>query len=739
MPPVINANSEPSDHKKKRIRTWVYTVFGLVLILVSLLGFLLNYSGFNNWENIDANLSMFVAVNVNVVLLTGIFYLVLRNLFQLVFDRNRPLAGVRLKTKLILVLVALSLPSAGFHLVSSGYMAYLLQRWSQGEEKTLLESADIVMDALSKRDDELLRLSADVIMTYLPQRKPEIDKGIWLAGFRPHHRGGVVVFDKNNNRIRHWASGPEEMAEWNMPPEEYFGRKGGVFWKEIHQTKILRRFLIDMPESPDGLKVEVFESVPPKLALAERTLAQKRITNSFVEGDLFYLVLTILIIITLLIILAATWVSVYLARGFVTPIEKLVDGTRLVSEGKLGFQVDRKTLGPLQDDFQELVLSFNRMSRQLKQQRRQLVETTENLQNKHQELDERNQLVELLLENMDAGILSLDPAGTITAMNRAAIKFLQVRGEGGEGRNYRAILSKEFVSLIEGLLERMRQGSLRQLSVSHQPEKGRKSNVLDIGVLSLDGGDQPEGVVFILKDATSEQRKQRALAWREVARRVAHEIKNPLTPIQLSAQRIHRKYIDHEETDTTVLRDCTDIILREVSSLKKMVNEFSRFAKLPDSDPTPQNLNDVIQEVAQTYLAGLPEHIELDLDLDQGLSQMPLDREQMKRVFINLIDNAMAAIPKKDKGTITIRSHFDGERRNLLVEVSDTGYGVPEPIQDRLFEPYTSTKEGGTGLGLTIVNQIVSDHHGFIRYTENKPQGSIFSIEFPLPMAARSA
>lgn len=224
------------------------------------------------------------------------------------------------------------------------------------------------------------------------------------------------------------------------------------------------------------------------------------------------------------------------------------------------------------------------------------------------------------------------------------------------------------------------------------------------------------------------QRNQRAVAWREVARRVAHEIKNPLTPIQLSAQRIRRKYLDMPDGDGEILDQCTATIIDQVSSLKKMVNEFSQFAKLPESKPVQGDLNAIIEEVSRFYENGLPENIHLQLKLNHILPDFPLDREQMKRVFTNLIENAAASM--SDGGAITISSDYDDETQAVNVEVMDEGGGVPEHIRSRMFEPYASTKVGGTGLGLTIVNQIVSDHNGYIRYSDRKPKGAVFSLEF---------
>jgi two-component system nitrogen regulation sensor histidine kinase NtrY len=254
---------------------------------------------------------------------------------------------------------------------------------------------------------------------------------------------------------------------------------------------------------------------------------------------------------------------------------------------------------------------------------------------------------------------------------------------------------------------------------------------VEVSTLPLETGEgERAGLVVMIEDVSNLQRTQRALAWREVAKRVAHEIKNPLTPIQLSAQRIRRRYLDSLAEDGMVLDQCTQTIINEVASLKTMVNEFSQFAKLPESRLIPDDLNAVIGEMARFYQGGLPDSIQIALELDERLPRLPLDREQMKRVFTNLIDNAAASI--RGHGTITLRTAYLADACAVLAEVLDDGMGVPEEVRGRLFEPYTSTKEGGTGLGLTIVNQIVSDHEGYIRYSDRKPHGSVFSIELPV-------
>jgi two-component system nitrogen regulation sensor histidine kinase NtrY len=712
-----------------RIRNRVISILTLFGLIVVLFAFLVNYSGFNDWKRIDTNLTIFVAVNVNIVLLTTVFYMLLRNLFKLIYERKQPFAGVRLKSKLIIAFVALSLPSTAFHLMASGFMAFLFENWSQGEFGRVLTNAQVVTRELQARDSEQMRQRAQEVLAYLPRDRAAYERGDWLRGYRPRFDGGIFVYDQNDQLIAQWVSGELAAGVWRYPPPQDFQAQEGAAWEETRDGRAIHHVLRPLPESP--LKVEVLALSSPELTEALSVLTQRFEHGRFFSRDLAALVLTFLIVMTLAIIFAATWIAFYLARGFVAPIERLDDATHRVSEGELGYQVDRSSLGPLEPDFAGLVTSFNAMSQQLKEQHVKLLETTEDLRSSHHQIGERNRLVELLLENIDAGIISLDPQGNVTALNRTARRLVQLRQEPWQDRHYRVVLQREVVELLDDMLERMRGEAKRQLTRNLNLPTNRRAAIIEVNLLALENKDsQSEGTVALLKDVSALQRNQRALAWREVARRIAHEIKNPLTPIQLSAQRIRRRYLTQLDGEGEVLDQCTATIINEVASLKKMVNEFSQFAKLPESRPVPGDLNEVIQELSNFYQNGLPEHVRLQLELDGKLPPIPLDKEQMKRAFTNLIDNAVAAVT--GGGTITIRTAFDPPAQAINVDVMDDGSGVPESIRARMFEPYTSTKDGGTGLGLTIVNQIVSDHNGYIRYSDRKPRGTVFSMEFRL-------
>ncbi|MBI4082464.1 MAG: PAS domain-containing protein [Candidatus Lambdaproteobacteria bacterium] len=700
----------------------------LFLTIVGLIVFLLNYSGFRDWKGIDANLFVFAAVSVNVVMLTAVFYLLLRNLFKLAYERRQPLAAVGLKTKLIVAFVALSLPSIAFHLIASGFIVSQFERWSQGEYRQTLGNAKVITDALEQREERLLRLTAEGLLPYLPRRRAEYRMQDWLRGYSPRHEGGLYVYDRSQRIVAQWTSDISVTQAWTQPPPDYLGQEEGYYWVERPGDQVVRRLVLPLPDSPDQLRVEVFKRDAPPLAAALIGLDHKQRMTRFLGNNLVLMVLSVLGVLGLLVIFAATWIAFYLARGFATPVETLADATHRVSQGDLGYQVDRERLGPLRLDFDGLVRAFNRMSRQLREQRIQLVEATESLRASHHQLGERNRLVELLLENVDAGIVSLNPAGEITAINGAARDLMQLGADAVARQHYRAVLSREVVAMLDEVGAHLRGRPNRQETRNLTLSLNRKTTLVEATVLALDGREEAEGLVLLLKDVTALQRTQRAHAWREVARRVAHEIKNPLTPIQLSAQRIRRHFMNGGDRSPQVLDQCTQTIIDEVSSLKTMVNEFSQFAKLPESQPEPGDLNAVIRETARLYQNGLPEGIALALELDPAVPIIAIDADQMKRAFTNLIDNAAAAI--RGQGTITLRTHYDPDTRRIHAQVLDDGVGVPDHIRGRLFEPYTSTKQGGTGLGLTIVNQIVSDHDGYIRYADRRPHGSVFTMEF---------
>ena len=447
--------------------------------------------------------------------------------------------------------------------------------------------------------------------------------------------------------------------------------------------------------------------------------------------------LVIFLLMLLFIIFVATWIAFYLAQGFVQPIEDLSQATQRVSEGQLGYQVSLR--GPLDKDFGLLVNSFNAMSRELKENRMALIKTTDFLKQSKKVLEEHTRFVELVLENITTGVISMDIDGRVEGINRSAKELLQLQTTNFSGKHFQEVLSSDSLRILQEMTEELQQEQKQFVSRNLNLVKNSAPVMVSASLLLLKNRDgRPVGMISIFNNITEMQRLERARAWREVARRIAHEIKNPLTPIQLSAERIRRKYAP-QVSDQEALIQSTETIVNEVQQLEKMVSEFSKFARIPESNPQPDDLNQVIEETLNLYHDNLPSRIQLKTELGDDIPRISLDREQIKRVFINLIDNAIDAIEKKGhlsrlfrQGEIMVRSRFLPDLGIVQAEVQDNGAGIDAEKSSQLFDPYTTTKDHGTGLGLTIVSQTVTDHQGFVRFSSGEGGGAVFTIELPV-------
>jgi two-component system nitrogen regulation sensor histidine kinase NtrY len=415
-----------------------------------------------------------------------------------------------------------------------------------------------------------------------------------------------------------------------------------------------------------------------------------------------------LFLITLVLILAATWCGIYLSRGITVPIQKLAEGTHEVAQGNWDYQIESGG----DDEIGVLMNSFNHMTGDLKRIKL--------------ELERRGKVVEMLLANIAAGVVSLDPAGKITTWNKAAEKMLGVTAANAVGKPYQEIFLAEPLRAIRDIVESVKGDRSVEREIKIPLPQQVLTLVLSVAALRDDDGSSL-GMMLFLEDITQIQQVQRMEAWREVARRIAHEIKNPLTPIQLSAERLRKRYAAMLDDDGAILDNCTSTIIQQVDELKHLVNEFSQFARLPSAQLLPNDLNEIVNEALFLFKEG---HNGVDFQFSSGpIPRVELDREQIKRVLLNLLDNAVAAV--EENGEIKLSTAYDPRRGMVRLEIADNGCGLAPEIRAKIFEPYFSTKENGTGLGLTIVSQIIEDHRGYIRALPNHPRGTRFTIELP--------
>lgn len=437
-----------------------------------------------------------------------------------------------------------------------------------------------------------------------------------------------------------------------------------------------------------------------------------------------------LLLITLLLLFATTWVALFLSKRITVPIQALVKATQQVAHGNLEYRITTRA----HDELGALVGSFNQMAAQLGESRKRIDDFTQSLQQALEEIEHRRKLMETILENIPTGVLSLDSSGVLNRINSAAAAMFGDRATAAS--SLAELLGEDAARRIFHLMRR----SLRMGVASEELEisSGGQLHHAAVTVSSLGSGRGNPGFVVVIDDLTELLRAQKAAAWQEVAQRIAHEIKNPLTPIQLSAQRLlrhlersapSRRRADRSEWPQLV-SECAHLIEREVETLESLVNEFSQFARFPAARLAPADTNSIVSEALAVFHGRL-EDIALRGDLAPGLPLVKADAELLRRVVVNLIDNAAEALEGATLRAITVTTRIAPQSDAVEIEVADTGHGISPEDKDKLFLPHFSTKDRGTGLGLAIASRIVSEHHGTLRVEDNRPSGSRFLIRLP--------
>jgi len=437
------------------------------------------------------------------------------------------------------------------------------------------------------------------------------------------------------------------------------------------------------------------------------------------------LYLSLYLLPALVVLFGAVWLALYLSRRITTPLRLVAEGAERIAAGQRGVRVE---FPASDEEFTALIASFNRMSERLARSEEEVEHTRAGLTRKNEELEDRRRLMETVLETVGTGVVVVDAEGVITALNAAACRLLDVDADR-VGRSLSDALAGPGRDEIVGLVQRLLSGrGARQEREVVVPGRGRDRN-LAVTVVALPGAPgSPPGAVLVLDDLTPLMRAQKVAAWGEVARKLAHEIKNPLTPIQLSAQRVRKAYLKGAPDFEKVLQECTEAIVTEVDALKNLVDEFAQFARLPAANLVAGSLHDIIDQTLSLY-DGLFSGITMERRLATDVPALRLDPDQMKRVLINLVDNAIDATDKR--GRVTISTEFDRSQGRVRLGVADDGPGIPPDARDKLFVPHFSTKKRGSGLGLAIVSRIVQEHHGVIRVEEIRPHGARFVIELP--------
>ena len=699
---------------------------------------------------VSGNVLVFTIMNINAMLLLLMVFLVLRNLVQMIFERRRNFSGTRLRSKMVVSFVSLSLvPTGLLFFISVQFVSTSMDYWFNNRvEQSLQESLTIARDVYEQARSQVRtrgrlvagRLESELYQQLIAQHLEaflaDFSEGQGLAGLEllSDQRITLVSIYDQTLKIGKVPEVPPEMLRRVLE-----GEKDIVVIQAIEGGELVRGLTrVNLGVGNDRHQDVLITS----LLVPRQRLQSMEIISSGLEGYRQLMILrnplknsalAMLGIVTLLIIFSAIWFGFYVARGLTGPIAKLADATRRVADGELDFVLSKES----GDEMGTLVDSFNQMTRDLLTGKRKLEEVNKALQASYQELEKRQRYTKTILQNVGAGVISLDEKGLITSINRFAEELLKIDKNRLIGHDYREIMRPDHKALLEGFfLELVRSGK----SVVQHPVRlslGNESFLLRVKFTQLkDEQGNRLGVVLVFDNLTELEKAQRMAAWREVARRIAHEVKNPLTPIQLSAQRLRKRYLERLADDDAVFDNCTQTIINQVDELKRLVSEFSSFARMPAVRKAPNNLGEVAREVL-TFYREAHKNVEFICDCDDEVPRFPFDREQIKRVLINLLDNAVAAVGGTG-GKIGMEIRLDSQENAAFIEVWDNGPGVPEADKPRLFEPYFSTKKTGTGLGLAIASTIIADHDGYIRVRDNDPTGARFVIELPVGGVVRN-
>jgi two-component system nitrogen regulation sensor histidine kinase NtrY len=676
---------------------------------------------------------------VNLVLILTILYVLFRNLFKLLIDRRNRQLGSKFGTRLVATYIGLALvPGLLLFLYGSELLQGWVDQWfNEPEIRQVLQQGHDVAQELNLLIERGRRRDARRVLSEIadfdldnPRRRPQLTRRL-----RRHLTEleldflGVYVGTDFVEAVLDSQSGLRDLPE----PDRRFLLEALHDGEAIRVTGsaagsgrlILAAVASDRPEPERRRLVVVGTMLAPLLTRDSAQLIESFQSYRQLEarkGEIEASYLLTFLMVTLLVLLGASWVGLYMARQLTVPIQALAEGTRRISDGELDYRVEVAAA----DELGVLVESFNRMTTELERSKQLLEESNRELVGANERLAEERAVIGAVLQSVAAGVISVGEDGSILTCNGAALEMLRQRADEVIGRTPAEAWQDEerakLVALFAG--DQDSSQASRQLRIV----VGGAWKTLETKITTMRDPDGRErGRVMVMEDNTELIQAQQTAAWNEAARRIAHEIKNPLTPIKLAAERMQHRHRQGGGTELgKTVEEGVDIIVREVHAMQGMVDEFSRFARMPRPHPARVDLGPLAEETVQLYV-GIKPGVEVGGEVEPPDASGWLDQEQIKRVLINLLDNALQATEPPGEVKVAFIRH-DG---HLSIRVSDTGPGIPPEAKSKLFLPYFSTKGRGTGLGLSIVHRIISDHHGTISVSDNLPHGTVFTIVLP--------
>ena len=736
--------------QKKRKQRLIRVVIAFCLLLIPALAYLqrgLLGADFN--LPVSSTILIFALININGLLLLLMVYLVLRNLVELIFERNQKIMGSRLRTRLVISFVSLSLvPTGILFVIALRFVSTSMDYWFNTNVDEALEAAHRLAQSTLQETGQQAEFTGRQLVVLMEsgalniQDLPALERVLArsLEIDLPGSPDSLVLLDSDRRELI--AVRGQRLLPIMLPviPSE------AIRLAQVHnRTEVVtqRTTIGELIQAIVPVDVQVsarpqtwFLVTTQLVPTARLQTLQAVFTGVTGYNQLVMLkapiklsLIIMLLIITLLILFGAIWFAFFISRSLTGPINKLAEATRRVAEGDLDFTLEKES----GDEMGLLVDSFNSMTSDLLVSNRQLASTHQALQQSTEVSEQRRRYLETILENVAAGVIALDEHNRIATINRFAEELLAIQPAAFLGREYHEVLPRQHAMIVESFLAEL-DATGRSTIERHLRVTIRRGETLSLQVnvtRMVDERGRSIGFVILFDNLTNLEKAQRLAAWQEVARRIAHEIKNPLTPIQLSAQRLRKRFLDRIGEDRDIFDQCTATIVAQVDEIKKLASEFSDFARMPKLRRETNDLGRLAEEVVFLYQEA-HRSLTITCRIDPALPLFPFDAVQVKRVLINLLDNAVTALG--DGGAIEVRVGPAPERETpmAMLRVADNGPGIPADVRLRIFEPYFSTRKSGTGLGLAIAHTIVSEHGGTIRARDNHPTGTVFTVELPL-------
>ena len=684
---------------------FIVTVPLLVLAATSLIYYAMQKAKELSPEALSSQVLLFVLWNINVLLILGIVFVLLRGVAKVILERQRGIIGSRFRTKLVVTYMMLSLVPVGLlFFVATDLLRVSIDRWFNTPVRKILQNGEAIAQmAQDQAAASAAAAAREIAMTPGSTDPSRVDSV--LNRVQQFHVVDMVGVYRDGAIVKVVANPRAPIQEVPEPPKKFFedvASRGSALKIDLGASGKWIRSATRIGTSPYAAIAGVFIPATMSRLIDESIILHKNFQQLDANRPALKASQTSLFLaVTLAILFFALWLSIYASRRITEPIKALSEATSRLAEGGYGSRVDVRAT----DEVGRLIESFNQMSLQLDQQRQALTQT--------------NQYLSTVLDSVSAGIIAFSDDFHLLSINRAALEMLQI-----EEPEPRALLGDVLIGELAVLQSAMRELTTRGMRTREVTLiRAGELRYLELSLARLTGGGE-EGWVLAMEDSTQLVQAQKLAAWNEAARRIAHEIKNPLTPIQLSAERIAKKFQNGESDAQQAIDEGTKTIVSEVRQLKRMVDEFSRFARMPAVHLRHAQLAEILQQAASLY-RDVKRDVSVSVTVDPEI-ELLMDPEQIRRAVGNLLNNAVEAT---DCGEIRVTARRAPHR--VVIEVADPGRGVPDIDKEKLFLPYFSTKGRGTGLGLAIVHRIVNDHDGRISVHDNYPKGTRFEIELP--------